>query len=78
MGFYLMAPAFVLYRRRTGWAAAFLLFGLIAGGTIGLARMAAGAHFASDIVWAGGFVYFTGLIVAAPFRFSRRGKWQWS
>ncbi len=43
MGFFLMAPAFVLYRRRLGWAVVFLFLGLIAGCTIGVARMAAGA-----------------------------------
>jgi lipid A 4'-phosphatase len=75
-GFYLMAPAFVLYRRRTRWAAAFLLIGLAAGCTMGLVRMAAGGHFASDVVWAGGIVYFTALLLAAAFRFSTRGKTQ--
>jgi lipid A 4'-phosphatase len=73
-GFYLMAPAFVFYRRRNGWAAFFLLFGIAAGCIIGIARMANGAHFASDVLWAGGFVYFTGLLLAAIFRFGTRGK----
>jgi lipid A 4'-phosphatase len=73
-GFYLMAPAFVLYRRRPGWAAAFLLFGLAAGFTMGIARMAAGGHFASDVIWAGGIVYFTGLTLAGIFKFGMRGK----
>jgi lipid A 4'-phosphatase len=72
-GFYLMAPAFFFYRRRNGWAVAFLFLGLFAGCLMGIARMAAGAHFASDVIWAGGFVYFTGLILAAIFRFSTRG-----
>jgi membrane-associated PAP2 superfamily phosphatase len=71
-GFYLMAPAFVLYRRRPGWAAAFLLLGLATGCLVGIARMAAGGHFASDVVWAGGFVYFSGLFLAAFFRFGSR------
>jgi lipid A 4'-phosphatase len=74
VGFYLMAPAFVLHRRRNGWAAAFLMLGLAAGCLIGIARMAAGAHFASDILWAGGFVYFTGLMLAAIFRFDHRER----
>jgi lipid A 4'-phosphatase len=74
MGFYLMAPAFVLYGRRNDWAAAILVFGLAAGCTIGLARIAAGAHFASDVLWAWAFVYFTGLVVLVPFRFAPRGK----
>ena len=36
MGFYLMAPAFVCYRRWPRTAAVFLLLGLFAGGVIGL------------------------------------------
>jgi lipid A 4'-phosphatase len=71
MGFYLMAPAFVCYRRRPWLAAGFLLLGLACGGVIGLARMAAGAHFPSDVLWSGGIMYFTALALAAPFRFGR-------
>jgi len=70
-GFYLMAPAFVLYRRRPWWAAAFLLLGLVCGGVIGAARVVAGGHFPSDILWSGGIVYFTALVLAAPFRFGK-------
>ena len=70
-GFYLMAPAFVCYRRRPWTAAAFLLLGLVGGGVIGLARMVAGGHFPSDVLWSGGIVYFTALALAAPFRFGR-------
>jgi membrane-associated PAP2 superfamily phosphatase len=73
MGFYLMAPAFVYYRRNRRVALAFLVLGLTSGLVIGLARVVAGGHFPSDVVWAGGFVYFVGLIVAAPFKFSRAG-----
>jgi lipid A 4'-phosphatase len=69
MGFYLMAPAFVCYRRRRGLAWAFLLLGLASGGLIGLARVVAGGHFPSDVIWAGGLIYFTGLAIAAPFKF---------
>ena len=69
MGFYLMAPAFVCYRRRPRLALGFLLLGLISGGIIGMARVVAGGHFPSDIVWAGGVVYFTALALAAPFHF---------
>lgn len=70
MGFYLMAPAFVYYRRRPWLALGFLLLGIVSGGVIGLARMVAGGHFPSDVIWAGGFVYFTALIIAIPFRFA--------
>jgi lipid A 4'-phosphatase len=70
-GFYLMAPAFVCHRRRPRLAVAFVLLGLIAGTTIGLARVVAGGHFPSDVLWSGGIVYFTALALAAPFRFGR-------
>jgi membrane-associated PAP2 superfamily phosphatase len=69
MGFYLMAPGFVLYRRRPRLAAAFFVLGLAGGTIMGLARIVAGSHFASDVVWSAGIVYFTGLALAAVFRF---------
>jgi membrane-associated PAP2 superfamily phosphatase len=73
MGFCLMAPAFVCYRRRPGLAAAFLVLGLGWGGILGLARVVAGGHFPSDVLWSAGVVYFTGLALAAPFHFGDRG-----
>jgi lipid A 4'-phosphatase len=69
MGFYLMAPAFMLYRRRPGLAAMFMALGLAGGIFMGLARIVAGGHFASDVLWSAGIVYFTGLGLAALFRF---------
>lgn len=74
MGFYLMAPAFVCYRRRPWLAAGFLLLGLAGGGIVGLARIVAGGHFPSDVLWSGGIVYFTGLLLASLFRFGREPK----
>ena len=71
MGFYLMVPAFVYYRRRPRLALGFLLFGIFAGLTIGLARIVAGGHFPSDIIWSGGVVYFAALLIALPFHFGR-------
>jgi lipid A 4'-phosphatase len=69
MGFYLMAPAFVYYRRRPRLARGFMLLGIAGGLVVGLARVVGGGHFPSDVVWAGGFVYFAGLALAWPFRF---------
>jgi lipid A 4'-phosphatase len=71
MGFYLMAPAFVLSGLRPLWAAAFLGLGLFYGTLIGLARIVAGGHFASDVLWSAGIVYFTGLGLSALFGFHR-------
>jgi lipid A 4'-phosphatase len=73
MGFYLMAPAFVYFRRRPRLALGFMVLGLAGGGVIGLARIVAGGHFPSDVVWAGGFVYFTALMLAWPFKFGECG-----
>ena len=69
MGFYLMAPAFVLYRRHRRAAAEFFALGLAGGTIMGVARIVAGSHFASDVVWSAGIVYFTGLALAAVFHF---------
>ena len=73
MGFCLMAPAFVHYRRRPRLARCFLLLGLLSGCLMGLTRVVAGGHFPSDVLWAGGLIYFTALLIAAPFRFGIRG-----
>jgi lipid A 4'-phosphatase len=69
MGFFLMAPGFVLYRRWPRTAAMFFALGLGGGIIMGLARIVAGSHFASDVVWSAGIVYFTGLGLSALFRF---------
>jgi membrane-associated PAP2 superfamily phosphatase len=66
MGFYLMGPAFLLYRRRPGWAIGFVLLGVAGGVAIGLARVAQGAHFPSDVLWSAGAVYITGLLLYRP------------
>jgi membrane-associated PAP2 superfamily phosphatase len=60
-GFYLIGPAFLIYRRRPRLAAALFVMGLMAGTTIGLGRIIQGRHFASDVLWSAGIVYFTAL-----------------
>jgi len=51
VGFMFAAGWWIWRRRRPGWAAASLVGGLLLGSLLGVGRMAAGAHFFSDIVW---------------------------
>jgi lipid A 4'-phosphatase len=44
-------------RRRPRWAAASLATGLLAGTLLGVGRMAAGAHFLSDVIWSALLAY---------------------
>jgi len=59
MGFFLLAPYFTLRSHSRKWAVAFLVTGLVYGSMMGLGRMIQGQHFASDVIWAGGFVYLS-------------------
>jgi len=63
MGFYLMAPAFLFYARRRRLALAWFGVGLAGGAVMGLTRIVQGGHFASDVLWSGGCVYLTGLLL---------------
>jgi lipid A 4'-phosphatase len=57
MGFYLAIP-FLFYRnRKKALAYTFLVTGIAYGFLIGIARMMAGGHFASDVVWAGALTW---------------------
>lgn len=53
LGFMFMAPFFVWRHARPLWARFALISGLLAGLVVGLARMALGAHYLTDILWAG-------------------------
>jgi membrane-associated PAP2 superfamily phosphatase len=57
MGFFFTAPYFILLARRRRAAHAWLIGGVAFGIFVGLARMAKGAHWASDILWSFGVVY---------------------
>ena len=70
-GFYLLVPYFLLRRRSGVWAACFVALGVGYGATIGVARMAQGAHFLSDILWALGFVYLSGVALFYALRLDR-------
>jgi lipid A 4'-phosphatase len=61
IGFYLGVPWLVLRRRRRALAWGFLLAGTAWGLTLGAARMMAGGHFLSDVVWSGGMVWLVAL-----------------
>ncbi len=62
MGFYLSIPFLFLRNKHKKWAWIFFVFGTLYGGMIGYARMVAGGHFASDVVWAAGMVWITGIV----------------
>jgi len=71
MGFYLAIP-YLFYRgRKRILAHIFLVIGLGYGILIGIARMMAGGHFASDVVWAGGLTWGIALIGYYLFRLDK-------
>jgi lipid A 4'-phosphatase len=51
VGFLYGAGWWIWRRRRPVWAAASLISGLLLGLLLGVGRLAAGAHFLSDVVW---------------------------
>ena len=61
MGFYLSTPYLLLKRRRRRTGYAVLAAGLVYGGLMGVARMMAGGHFLSDVLWAGGMTWIVAL-----------------
>lgn len=64
MGFYLMTVGFAFPRHRRAWMAA----GLAVGSAIGVLRLAQGAHFLSDIVFAGILTWFVAVVLAMVMR----------
>lgn len=61
MGFYFVCGFFLLRRHRKKLAQWFLIGGFLVGAFMGIARMAQGGHFFSDVVWAGAVCYFTAM-----------------
>ena len=61
MGFYLAIPYLFLRNRKKVLASSVLAAGVGYGIIIGIARMMAGGHFASDVLWAGLIVWLVAL-----------------
>ncbi len=69
--FFLIAPFFI-YRRRSPRCGRYWLMGGISFGILmSFARITQGGHYLSDIVWAFGMVYLTGLLLSAAMRMDR-------
>jgi lipid A 4'-phosphatase len=76
-GYYLFAPFFFLSRIKKKRGSLFFLFiGLSYGTLMGIGRIAQGAHFASDVLWSAGFVYFTGVGLYYLLRFDKDIWWR--
>ncbi len=71
MAFYLAAPFFFLRRYCIRRALLWLFVGLAYGALMGVARIAQGAHFLSDVVWAAGFVWIVSLTFFYALRLHR-------
>lgn len=72
-GFAMLAPWFVLRGRAPRAARIALCLGSGYGALLGIARMAQGGHFLSDVLWTGGIVYLTGLALYRLLRLDREG-----
>lgn len=64
VAFYLMAPGFVVSRRRPRLAAGLFCAGALYGLAMGTIRIVQGAHFLTDVLWSGAIVYFMGVLLA--------------
>jgi lipid A 4'-phosphatase len=71
IGFFFMALAFIMpYYTR------YLLLGIAMGAVFGACRIIQGAHFLSDVIFSGVFVYLTAYFVAKVIKPKERGeKW---
>jgi len=74
MGFYMAIPYLFLRRTRKKLAYTFLALGIGYGSLIGAARMIAGGHFPSDVIWAAGMVWIAALASYYAFRFDEASE----
>lgn len=70
MGFYFLALAFALRRRRF-LASAAAGGAVVLGAAVGMARVVQGGHFLSDLTWAGGFCLLTSIGLFYALRLDR-------
>jgi len=61
--FYLAMPFFVLRRRSPRIARRIFTLGMLYGIVMGVARIAQGGHFVSDVLWAWGGVHLTAVVL---------------
>lgn len=71
MGFYFIALAMVLRKNKRRLASWVMAFALLYGSLIGLARMAQGGHFLSDVIWAGALVWLVSFLLFRAFKLHR-------
>jgi membrane-associated PAP2 superfamily phosphatase len=64
VGFYLVAPYFILRKEKKALAFFFLGLGIFYGSLMGMGRIIQGGHFLSDVLWSGGILYLTALILS--------------
>jgi len=62
IAFYLAVPYLFLRKKYPFWAFTFLILGLSYGFLMGTARIMAGAHFLSDVIWSAGAVWAIALL----------------
>jgi membrane-associated PAP2 superfamily phosphatase len=72
MGFCLLGLYFVARALRQRWAILAALCALGLGLLLGLARIAQGGHFASDVLWSAGVCYFVALGLCYAMRLQKR------
>lgn len=63
IGFYTIAPFFLLRRRRPKAAQLLLLAGACYGAVMGVGRMAQGGHYLTDVLWSAYLVHMTGMLL---------------
>lgn len=63
IGFYLIAPFFILRRRQRKAALVTLVIGSGYGALMSVGRMVQGGHYLTDVLWSGYLVYLTGMLL---------------